>query len=74
MSLDVIENMRGRAAYCRLIADGISDARTAKILRDMADEIEADVQRLEVEAGSKAPREGQPADLVLNSRGGNRDH
>ena len=43
----VIENMRGRAAQCRRLANAILDRRAAETLLKMAEEIEADIQRLE---------------------------
>ena len=52
MSVEVVGNMRRRAAYCRRLASGISDERTARVLRDMADEIEADAKKLELEMRS----------------------
>jgi hypothetical protein len=44
---DVIANIRARIAQCRRLADLITDERTAAILRQMAEEGEADVRRLE---------------------------
>lgn len=44
-----IANMRARIERCRRLASHIIDERTAKILRDMADEGEADLRRLESE-------------------------
>ena len=38
--------MRSRVEQCRRLAQATSDERAAKILRDMADEGEADVKRL----------------------------
>ena len=43
----VIENMRGRAAQCRRLANAILDRRAADVLLKMAEEIEADIKRLE---------------------------
>ena len=43
----VIENMRGRAAQCRRLANAILDRRAAEVLLKMATEIEADIKRLE---------------------------
>jgi hypothetical protein len=45
----VIAKMRARVAQCRQLANSISDPRAAKILRQMADEGEADIKRLEAE-------------------------
>jgi DNA-binding ferritin-like protein len=44
-----IANMRSRVARCRQLADSTTDPRTATILRQMADEGEADIWRLESE-------------------------
>ena len=43
----VIANMRERAARCRRLAEGILNPRDAATLRKMANEIEADIKRLE---------------------------
>ena len=42
----LIAKMRARVLKCRRLADGTTDLRTAKILRSMADEGEADIARL----------------------------
>ena len=41
--------MRARVAQCRRLADTITDAKAAAILRQMAEEGEADIARLEAE-------------------------
>ena len=43
---ELIAKMRARVVRCRQLADGTTDLRTAKILRSMADEGEADIARL----------------------------
>ena len=43
---ELIAKMRERVLRCRRLADGTTDSRTAKILRAMADEGEADIARL----------------------------
>lgn len=43
---ELIAKMRGRVAQCRSLAQSTSDPRTAKILNGMADEGEADIDRL----------------------------
>jgi hypothetical protein len=43
----VIAKMRARVAQCRRLAATITDAQAARILRQMADEGEADIKRLE---------------------------
>jgi hypothetical protein len=47
MSKETIANMRSRVERCRRLAKSINDIRTAAILRQMADEIEADIAMLE---------------------------
>jgi len=42
-----IERLRVRAAHCRQLADGASDAETAAILRQTADDIELAIPILE---------------------------
>jgi len=44
-----LANMRARVAQCRRLAVSITDARAAAILRQMADEGEADIARIESE-------------------------
>jgi hypothetical protein len=43
---ELIKKMRGRVEQCRRLAKGTTDAHTAKVLNDMADEGEADIKRL----------------------------
>jgi hypothetical protein len=43
---ELVAKMRGRVAQCRRLAGTTTDERTSKILRGMADEGEADIQRL----------------------------
>ena len=58
MDQKIIANMRARVDMCRRLAETTHDERTAKILRQMADEGDADIRRLEAEAAA-APR-GEP--------------
>ena len=44
---DVIANIRARIAQCRRLAELITDDQAAAILRQMAEDGEADVRRLE---------------------------
>lgn len=46
MSEDVIANIRARIDKCRKLADMITDERTAAVLRQMAEDGEADIRRL----------------------------
>lgn len=50
---DVIANIRARVEQCRRLADMMIDRDTAAILRQMADEGERDVRRLEAEQREK---------------------
>jgi len=43
----ILAKMRARVAQCRRLAETITDARAAAILRQMADEGEADIARAE---------------------------
>lgn len=43
---ELIRKMRGRVEQCRRLARSTTDERTADILNQMADEGEADIQRL----------------------------
>jgi hypothetical protein len=45
----VIANMRARVAQCRRLAQYINDPRTTEALLKMAQEGEADIQRLEAD-------------------------
>ena len=54
MGEDPIDNMRDRMHRCRRLASSISDDRTIAALREIANEIEADIARLEEE------RRGRP--------------
>ena len=49
MSDDVIANIRARIDKCRKLADMITDERAAAILRQMAEDGETDIKRLEAE-------------------------
>jgi hypothetical protein len=60
--------MRARVAQCRRLADGTTDARTATILRGMADEGEADINRLLEE--NEESEAGKPQSEILNREPG----
>ena len=49
MDQQTLANMRSRVAMCRRLAESTTDPRTAKVLRQMADEGEADILRVETE-------------------------
>lgn len=51
MADDVLKRMKARVAQCRRLAAATTDERAAKILGQMADEVEADIRRLEVARG-----------------------
>jgi hypothetical protein len=43
--------MRARAEQCRRLAGALTDNRAAEVLLKMAEEVEADIRRLEGSAG-----------------------
>jgi len=47
MTDDVLANMRDRAARCRRLAQGTLNQEDSRTLLKMAEEIEADIRRLE---------------------------
>jgi hypothetical protein len=53
---DVIANIRARVEQCRRLADLITNRETAELLRQMADDGEADVRRLEAEQRERDAR------------------
>ena len=57
-----LANMRARVAQCRRLADTITDAKAAAILRQMADDGDADIARAEAE-GAAQPNPMPPAAL-----------
>jgi hypothetical protein len=54
MSDEILRKMRARVEMCRRLAKTITDPRAAKILRQMADEGEADIKRLEAEEAARS--------------------
>jgi hypothetical protein len=51
---DVISHMRARVEQCRRLAEMITDERAVAILKQMAEDGEADLKRLEGEQAHKA--------------------
>ncbi len=49
-----MQKMRGRIEQCRRLAKATTDARAAEILRQIADEGEADLMKLQAEAEAEA--------------------
>ena len=49
MDEDIIANIRSRVQRCRYLAGMINDQQAAEVLRQMAEEGEADIKRLEAE-------------------------
>jgi hypothetical protein len=49
MNDEIIANIRSRVQRCRYLAGMINDAQAAEVLRQMAEEGEADIRRLEAE-------------------------
>lgn len=56
---DLVDRMVLRMVHCRELADWLADERAARILRQMGDEIEADIRRM------RAQRVERPA-IPLN--------
>jgi hypothetical protein len=54
VSEDVISRMRARVEQCRRLAETITDERAVAILKQMAEDAEADLKRLSTEESSKA--------------------
>jgi len=50
---EVIANMRARLQLCRRLAVATRDLRARDALRQMAEELEADIRRLEEEAARR---------------------
>lgn len=48
----VIGRMRARVEQCRRLAAALTDTKAAVALQNMADEVEADIARLEASSGS----------------------
>jgi len=51
----VLANMRARAEQCRRLADALTDRTAAAMLLKMAEEVEADIARLEGEIPNPLP-------------------
>jgi hypothetical protein len=49
MNDDIIANIRSRVERCRYLAGMINDKQAAEVLRQMAEEGDADIRRLEAE-------------------------
>lgn len=60
MSAALIRNMRARIEQCRRLAKYINDPRTTEALLRMADEGEADLKKLEAQAGANQPDLNMP--------------
>ena len=54
-NVSVIDNMRARAAQCRRLAKAINDQHAATVLLKMAEEVEADIARLERDVPNPRP-------------------
>ena len=50
----MISHMRARAEQCRRLAETITDERAVAILKQMAEDAETDLKRLEGEQAQKA--------------------
>jgi hypothetical protein len=51
-----VANMRSRVAQCRRLANTVTDARAAAILRQMAEEGDADLARILAEGADGKPK------------------
>ena len=60
---ELIANMRARAAQCRRLEGALTERRAAKVLIAMAEEVEADIARLEGERPSIPPEPPPEAQL-----------
>jgi len=56
-----LANIRARVTQCRRLAESITDARAAAILRQMAEEGEADIARINAERAKVANPMPPPA-------------
>ena len=54
MTDDPLKRMRERVEQCRRLAEHVSDPKTVAILKQMADEAEADLKRLVAERNEEA--------------------
>ena len=53
MDDDPVVNMRGRVQQCRRLAGSVDDRATTLMLLKMAQDIEADIQRIEAERAKR---------------------
>ena len=52
---EVVDNMRARAAQCRRLAGALTDRTAAAVLLKMAEDVEADIARLERDMPNPMP-------------------
>ena len=52
MTAEVIAHMRGRVKQLQYLASHVNDGQTVQVLRQMCDEIEADIRKLEAQGQS----------------------
>ena len=57
----ILAKMRARVTQCRRLADSITDPKAASILRQMADEGEADIARVEADRAKVVNRMSSPS-------------
>lgn len=53
--MEVVANMRARAEQCRRLAAALTDRRASAVLLKMAEEVEADIARLEGKIPNPVP-------------------
>lgn len=56
----MVENMQARAAQCRRLAGALTDRTAAESLLKMAEEVEADIAKLQQSAGVPNPMPNPP--------------
>ena len=66
MANELIAHMRARVDQCRRLAEMITDEKAASILRQMAEDGEADIRRIEAGESANEPRQeqGPPASFT----------
>lgn len=62
MNDDVISHIRSRVERCRYLASVITDQKAAGILRQMAEDGEADIKRMEAQRSRRSVEQRPSAD------------
>lgn len=69
MSAELIAKMRGRIDQCRRLAKSTTDARAAEILRQMADEGEADLRKLQAKVAAEQAEQAEQMKMPPPAQG-----